>query len=499
MRTLDLDLFIDDVLGDLGVIPQLESVNSIWQPFPDSPQARAYESIADIVGYGGAAGGGKTDLALGSSFTKFYRSLILRREYSQTDGIIARGNEIQNGACSFVSGEKKSWNTPDGRNVKVAGVEHLNDMHKYKGRARDHIVFDEASDFLEMQVRFILGWLRTDRPDIKPQALLTFNPPTTPEGEWIIKFFAPWIDPDYIGEKAQDGELRWFARIADKDVEVPDGSPIPNGDLPPILPLSRTFFHAFVEDNPVYMATGYDRQLESLPEPLRSQTRWGKFGITGSDDIWQVIPTQWLVDAQKRWIEQGKPDLALRSLGVDPSRGGDDEFVIAKLYGSWFDNLITHSGQSTPDGIIGAKYVTDALGDENAIIGLDVIGIGSSVYDQLKVLDGIRCRPVNVGAASKEKDKSQRYSFFNLRSQIIWKFREALDPNSGQEIALPPDTQLRNDLRMARYTIVSGKIKVELKQDIKDRIGRSPDRGDAVLLAWYAATSGQLTMPYILG
>lgn len=431
-----------------------------------------------------------TDLALGKSFTQFYRSLILRREYAQTDGIRSRGDEIQNGACTFISGEKKSWDTSDGRNVKVAGVEHLNDMHKYKGRARDHIVFDEASDFLEMQVRFILGWLRTDRKDVHPQALLTFNPPTTPEGEWIIKFFAPWIDPDYVGTKATDGELRWFARIDDKDVEVADNSPIPNGDKPPILPLSRTFFHAFVEDNPVYMATGYDRQLESLPEPLRSQTRWGKFGITGNDDIWQCIPTQWLIDASKRWLEQAKPDLGLRSMGVDPSRGGADEFVIAKLYGSWFAELVVHSGISTPDGIVGAKYVTDAMGNENAVIGLDVIGIGSSVYDQLKVLPGIDCLPINVGAGTTNKDKSQRYSFFNLRSEIMWRFREALDPASGQEIALPPDSQLRNDLRMARFTIVTGKIKVELKQNIKDRIGRSPDRGDAVLLAWFIANRG---------
>lgn len=478
---------------------QLAPPKPIWQPFPGRPQEKAYNCTADIIGYGGAGGGGKTDLALGSSFTKFYRSLILRREYSQTDGIRSRGDEIQNGACNFVSGEKKSWDTPDGRNVKVAGVEHLSDMHKYKGRARDHIVFDEASDFLEEQVRFILGWLRTDRKDVKPQALLTFNPPTTPEGEWIVKFFAPWIDPDYIGIKALDGELRWFARINDKDIEVADSTPIANGDLPPIIPLSRTFFHAFVEDNPIYMATGYDRQLESLPEPLRSQLRWGKFGITGSDDIWQCIPTQWLVDASKRWVETPKPDVKLRSMGVDPSRGGADEFVISKLYGVWFDNLITHAGSATPDGIIGARYVTDALGDEKAVTGVDVIGIGSSVYDHLKVLPGVDARAVNVGAGTKERDKTQRYTFFNLRSQIMWKFREALDPSSGEDICLPPDTQLRNDLRMARYTIVSGKIKVELKQDIKDRIGRSPDRGDAVLLAWHIANYGTLSMPYILG
>lgn len=457
-----------------------------WKPFPNSPQARAYESVADIVGYGGAAGGGKTDLALGSSFTKFYRTIIFRREYSQTDGIISRGNEILDGICSFVSGDKKSWNTPDGRNVKVAGIEHLSDMHKYKGRARDHIVFDEASDFLEAQVRFILGWLRTDRVDVKPQALLTFNPPTTPEGEWIVKFFAPWIDPDYTGVKAEDGELRWFARIDDKDVEVPSGDPV-EVDGKPQTPQSRTFFRASVEDNPVYMATGYDKQLENLPEPLRSQLRWGKFGVLASDDIWQCIPTQWIVDAQARWIPENKPAVALRAVGVDPSRGGGDDFVISKLYGNWFE-IVRHAGVDSYDGIIGAKHVTDAM-ETNAPVWIDVIGIGSSVYDQLKPLAVLQVTPVNVGSGSTATDKTGRYTFVNLRSQLWWQFREALDPTSEQQIALPPDPQLRTDLRSPKYQIVGGKIKVESKDDIRKRIGRSTDAADAIQLAWYGVNA----------
>lgn len=458
---------------------------AIWTPFPNSPQARAYESKADIVGYGGAAGGGKTDLALGSSFTKFYRTIIFRREYSQTDGIISRGNEILDGICSFVSGDKKSWNTPDGRNIKVAGIEHLSDMHKYKGRARDHIVFDEASDFLEAQVRFILGWLRTDRADVKPQALLTFNPPTTPEGEWIVKFFAPWIDPDYTGIKAEDGELRWFARIDDKDVEVPSGEPV-EVEGKPQIPQSRTFFRASVEDNPVYMATGYDRQLENLPEPLRSQLRWGKFGLIAADDIWQCIPTQWIVEAQARCIPANKPKVELRSVGVDPSRGGGDEFDIAKLYGNWFE-LIRHEGRDAPDGQTGARFVTDAM-EVNAPVFIDVIGIGSSVYDHLKILNGLEVSPINVGAGSNVTDKTGRYEFANLRSQLWWQFREALDPASGENIALPPDSRLRTDLRTPKFQIVGGKIKVESKDDIRKRIGRSTDAADAVQLAWYGVT-----------
>lgn len=56
----------------------LVSDPTIWRPLP-GPQAMAYESLADIVGYGGAAGGGKTDLACGKALTRHRKAMMLRR------------------------------------------------------------------------------------------------------------------------------------------------------------------------------------------------------------------------------------------------------------------------------------------------------------------------------------------------------------------------------------------------------------------------------------
>jgi hypothetical protein len=458
-----------------------------WSPFPDSPQHNAYRCPADIIGYGGAAGGGKTDLGLGKAFTQFYKSIIFRREYPQLKDVITRGDEIQDGACSFVSGVKMRWDTPDGRQIELGALQHEKDVTKYKGRPHDLIVFDEAVDFTEFQVRFIMGWLRTDRPNVKPQVMLCFNPPTSPEGEWIIKFFAPWLDDDYA-DPAEPGELRWCVTVDSKDIWVNGPEPVAvNGQT--YTPQSRTFFRALVEDNPVYMGTGYDRQRDSLPEPLRSQLRYGDFTVSVNDDVWQVIPTQWIIDAQNRTLQGQRPDVNLRAVGVDPSRGGDDETTIAKLYGVWFE-LVTYPGKAVPDGPAGARYVTDAMGSENAPVWIDVIGIGASVYDHLKVLTNMDVTPVNVGAGSDETDKTGRYGFANLRSQIMWQLREALDPSSGESIALPPGRELRADLRAARYSIVSGKIKVEPKDETKKRLGRSPDRGDVVAITWYGQRGG---------
>lgn len=470
--------------AEIDAILRNESTDAVWQPFPDSPQKRAYECTADIIGYGGAAGGGKTDLALGKAFTQFYKPIIFRREYPQLKDVITRGDTILDGACTFVSGTKSRWKLPDGRQVELGALQHEKDVFKYKGRPHDFICFDEAVDFTEKQVRFITGWLRTDRPDIHPQVMLCFNPPTTAEGEWIIRYFAPWLDEDFA-DPANDGELRWAITVDSADQWV-DGSGAVEIDGKQYTPQSRTFFRALVEDNPVYMMTGYAQQLESLPEPLRSQLRYGDFTVNVQDDAWQVCPTQWILEAQNRGLTGECPAVALRSVGIDPSRGGDDETAIAKLYGNWFD-LYSFPGASVPDGATAARYVTDTLGDENAPLFVDVVGIGSSVYDHLKILGGVTVHPVNVGEGSNARDKTERYQFTNLRSQIYWQLREALDPASGENIALPPGRELRADLRAARFSIVAGKIKVESKEDMKKRLGRSPDKGEAIMLAWYGA------------
>lgn len=473
----------------------LTTEEPVWRPFP-GPQQRAYECAADVIGYGGAAGGGKTDLALGKAFTQFYKTIVYRREYPQFKDFIPRGDEIQDGRCKFVYGEKRYWQTSDGRRVEIGSVQYESDVQDYKGRPHDFVVIDEAADFTEYMFRFLTGWLRTDRPEIKPQVLLTFNPPSTPEGEWIIQYFAPWLD-DGHANPAEPGEIRWFIRAKDdKDIEVSGPDPV-EIDGETYTPQSRTFFRALVEDNPVYMATGYDKQLESLPEPLRSQLRWGDFTVSTDDDIWQVIPTAWILAAENRYLKGQRPAIKPRAVGVDPARGGGDLFAIAMLYETWFET-IEHEGRAADDGAKGAKLVTDALGNDNPPVAVDVIGIGSSVYDHLKAMPGMNITPVNVGSGSSARDKTGRYAFFNLRSQIVWQFREALDPASGENIALPPNRKLRADLRSPHYSTTGGKIKVESKDDIKKRLGRSTDDGDAVLLAWYLAHAGGIRLPIIL-
>jgi hypothetical protein len=454
-----------------------------WRPFEGAPQAAAYECDADVIGYGGAAGGGKTDLLLGKALTQFQRAVIYRLNNPDLQDLIERGDEILDGITTFVRGEKRRWTLPDGRFVIATSAERIKDLRKYRGRARDFIGFDEASEFSEKLVRTLMGWVRTDDPTQNTQVVLTFNPPDE-NGEWLLDFFAPWIHPDHPNP-AEDGEIRWFIRKDDRDVEVPSGEPVVV-DGSTYTPQSRTFFHARVEDNPVLMRTNYRDQLNMLPEPLRTQLLEGDMTVGRKDNPWQVIPTEWILLAEQRWREDGKPELALRAVGVDPSRGGDDEFGIAKLYGEYFE-IGAHPGSHANDGDAGAQLVEDAIGLEHAPIFIDSIGIGASVYDVLKKTHDTH--PMNASeSAGKQRDKSGKYFFANQRSLWWWRFREALDPTSEHAIALPPKRKLRQDLRAPQYKVRSGKIVVEAKEEIRKRTGRSTDYADPIIQAWHGVT-----------
>jgi hypothetical protein len=474
--------------SETSYLSRLLAGQALWMP-QSEPQWLAFFSRADELFYGGSAGGGKTDLILGMAMECHQRSIIFRREYPQLKDIIERGDDILEPVGISFNSNRGQWRgLPGRRTVEVGAVQYEGDVRKYKGRPKDLYAFDEVPDFSESQVRFLTGWLRSIDPGQRCRVVLAGNPPTTPEGEWIIRYFAPWLDSQH-SYPAQPGELRWFAVIEGKDVEVEAGVPFShNGEM--IQPKSRTFIPARLTDNPYLRDSDYGMVLQGLPEPLRSQLLYGDFSIRANDNEWQVIPTAWVDASQERWSSGKRPDLALRCVGVDPSRGGDDETAIAKLYGEWFE-LTTYPGAQVPDGPTAGRLVLKAMIDDMpAPIFVDVIGIGSSVFDWLKAQEGVEARKVNVAEASKRRDKTGKFGFGNLRSQVIWQFREALDPASGHEIALPPDRQLKVDLCAARYSVNKGGIVVEPKDDIKKRIGRSPDKGEAILLAWHGANRG---------
>lgn len=496
-----------------------------WSPWTvtedgsEHPQHMAFTSKADIIGYGGAAGGGKTDLACGLAITQHRKVMILRRVGTELQGILDRLEELI-GNSDGKNGQAKIWKRlrHDGERQQIewASLPNAGDEKGFQGRPHDLLVFDEAANFLEGQVRFLLGWLRSTVKGQRKRALLTFNPPTSSDGRWVISFFAPWLDDKYPNP-AEPGELRWFATIAGEDVEVPDDKPFvlhkelikadharhfdrePDDrvyDFDPklyrgslrvkvIRPMSRTFIPSRITDNPALLGTGYMTMLQGLPEPLRSQMLNGDFKAGMMDSEWQVIPTAWVEAAMDRW----EPKTVLpeqSSLGVDVARGGEDETVIAPRYDNWYDRLKVFPGASTPDGQTVATHALLAMRD-HAPIHIDVIGVGSSPYDILRERD-VQVIGINVANKALGKTRAGTQGYFNLRSELWWMMRESLDPANNEGVALPPDPKLKADLTTPLWCIQGSVIKVESREEILKRLGRSVDRASALILA-------QLTTP----
>lgn len=461
----------------LGIIA---AMNRVWLPLPGA-QLQATLSIADVVGFGGAAGGGKSDWLLGTALTKHTNSLIMREQAVQLPGLTQRMTELLGTRDGF-NGQDKIWRVPGTSKIITFGsAEHPEDWMKYQGRARDFLGLDEASNFLESVVRALMGWVRTTDPTQACQVGMGFNPPTNSEGRWIVKFFGPWLDPNNICP-ALPGELRFFAMVDGEEMEMPDGTPfVHKGAL--VTPRSRTFIPSRIEGNPYLMATGYRDTLEAFPEPLRSQMLYGDFMAGIMDDPWQVIPTTWVEAAMRRWREQPvKPPMD--SMGVDVARGGKDQTVIARRHGWWFDALLAFPGATTPDGFEVKAQVLTAQRDE-AVVHIDVIGVGGSPYDLLK---GVT-QTVAVDARQKATggDKSGKLHFKNVRSQMWWRMRELLDPEANNAIALPNDPDLLKELCAPTWRPVGDgsaagtMVQVESREEIVKRLGYSPDRATAVV------------------
>lgn len=571
----------------------------LWEPFP-GPQTEALSSLADELFYGGAAGGGKTDLLLGTALTRHSSSLIFRREYAELKGINERSWELFDDIGKF-NAQQQIWRLLrgkyKGKRIEFGACQFEGDERKFQGRPHDFLGFDEITQFLESQYRFLSAWNRTVLRGQRVRVVCAGNPPVNEQGRWIVKYWAPWLDPSY-SRPAKQGELRWFVTGTDgSDQEVDGPSPVEvkmiDGSIELIYPKSRTFIRARVEDNPRLMESGYRRTLQNLPEPLRSRMLRGDFAVGNEDAEWQVIPTDWVLQAQARWaptyelyIEKmhrvrqeqalkantdypaendldtslrpftvtlttgpstgggdnnfneppkvqmpniggsgidltaligarstsssspspspnprsntgvGIPRsltkaeiasmklLALESsaVGVDVSRGGKDDTIISDRVGSWFDTLICIPGRQTTDGSQVIQTLIN-FGLVRRRIQIDVTGVGTSPVDLGKMYE-MNIVPMVMSGKSNAKERSGKLGFISLRAEWWWKFREALDPSFGSDIALPPDPDLLADLTSPRWSLSIRGIQVEDKKFIKDRLGRSPDKGDAVVLAY---------------
>jgi hypothetical protein len=460
-------------------------------PLP-GPQTDAYLSKADVLLYGGQSGSGKTGLSIGLA-QEHQHTIIFRREASQTDGLERFGKEVY-GSDGF-NGSDLEWSFSDGRSLKLAGLKEPDSWLKHAGRARDLMCFDEAGEFLVEQVASLLAWNRGP-PGQRCRVVLPSNPPRTAEGAWIITWFAPWLEPAFK-DKAQPGELRWAFMDPHKLEPIwVDGPHSRNPENPDDLPLSFTFIPARLSDNPYNDTPEYRAKLNSLPEPLRSQLKLGIFALGGEDDPWQMIPTDWIKAAQDRWTPEPPDNVPMTAMGADVAQGGGDDTCLGMRHDGWYAPFVKVPGVQTPGGAEVAGLVVSKRKHGCTIILDAGGGWGADAYGILRGDNGMtaqECVAYMGVKPSMARSRDKLFRFVNMRTQLLWQFREALDPDQvgGSPISLPPDNELLADLAAVRYEVVNkGRegqfIKAEAKEKVVDRLGRSTNKGDAAIMAWFA-------------
>ena len=211
----------------------------------------------------------------------------------------------------------------------------------------------------------------------------------------------------------------------------------------------------------------------------------GEFATSGTDG---VISLAWVERSNQRWLAFNDQVLAgtaawgpLDRLGVDVGRGGDPT-AMARRHGMRIRS-IDHQDVADLMAVEG-KMAGILQGSPKAHAVIDVIGVGAGVFDRAREDELISERVVAFNAAlpTKRRDKTGELGFLNLRSYGWWTIRELLQDD---EIDLPPDDLLVGDLTSPHWKQSSGgKAQIEPKEDIKKRLSRSTNDGDAVMQAF---------------
>lgn len=218
------------------------------------------------------------------------------------------------------------------------------------------------------------------------------------------------------------------------------------------------------------------RQRWGEGSPLYVSKVLGRFPDASED---AVVPLSWVAAAQRRWVERDTPAGQRTAVGVDVARTGSDRNAAALRHGSRIEQIVTWSDADTM-ATVGRVY--SLTGDRVPAV-VDVIGIGAGVVDRRRE-QGLPTEPFNAAERTDLTDSSGTLGFVNKRSAAWWGLREMLAPGSGFDLELPDDDELAAELTAPKWQVTSaGRIKVESKDDIRKRLGRSTDLADSVIQA----------------
>ncbi len=213
-----------------------------------------------------------------------------------------------------------------------------------------------------------------------------------------------------------------------------------------------------------------------------------------SEDV--LIPHKWIELAQERWktFNLGNQNDAI--LGVDVAGMGRDCSVFCKR----FDNYVAcfdkqNSGGRADHMAVAGRIHNELTGHSGYAVSIDTIGEGAGVYSRLieMCIEGgsnldkesiVSCKYSEGAKDYYGKDLTDitgQYTFANMRAFLFWAVRDWLNPDNNTGAMLPPNGSFFDEATEIRWSFLSnGKIIIESKDNIKERLGHSTDEFDAL-------------------
>ncbi|HEX2962270.1 MAG TPA: terminase family protein [Ignavibacteriales bacterium] len=439
----------------------------LWKP--QTTQYRMLESSADEILFGGAKGGGKSEALLFGALRYVnhngYKALILRRTYPRLKELIGRSMCFRQLSAQY-NKQGKTWTFPGGGTIRFGHCQNPGDELNYQGHQYHYIGFDQVEEFTE-EMFLVISACGRKTDDIPVRIRATANP----GGVGRI-----WVRKRWIKDKLPN--VKYYTE------GIVDGKP---------LKLSSMFIPSSVYDNKILLEHNpqYVLFLQNLPEKLRRMYLEGDFDA--GDDSDQLIPYKYIEKARvKPSLELSFPDSIF--LGVDVARFGDDKTEFVAIENGRLVSIEEFEKKDIAEvaALLMNKIKSCRINPEN--VGIDTVGLGAGVYDILRS-QGIKLTEIVSGSKPLEI-KGDPFSYRNLRSQMLWHFRERLR-TGGAKIAIDDDL-FEEEAISLRYQISNEKvIAVESKEEAKRRLGRSTNRLDAAVYADFVRVINKHNVPHL--
>lgn len=228
--------------------------NTIWQP---QPRQRAFMERGEYeCFYGGAAGGGKSDVlvieALRQIGIPHYKAIIFRKTYTQLGELLDKADRyyprIVPGAR--YNSQQHVWKFPSGARIYFAGMQYLKDRTKWQGWQFDMIAFDELTHFQFDEYSYMWSRNRASGPGTRVYMRATGNPGGVGMG---------WVKARFIDVAPPMTPVKRRLEVLDAD-----GNPVTKWRHRIFVPAKVTDNRILMENSPEYM-----QNLAMLPQKER--------------------------------------------------------------------------------------------------------------------------------------------------------------------------------------------------------------------------------------